>query len=569
MSTGLKGGAEAAIHAVKDIFELETSEAVILVDAENAFNKLNRRVALHNVRYLCPNFATVLINTYRRPSRLFIVGGGEISSFEGTTQGDTLAMPFYGISVKPLIIKLDSRRTDVSQVWYADDATGVGTLTSLKDWWMLLSIEGKKYGYIVKPSKSSFILKDANKVTTAESLFSETPLKITTSGKRHLGAAIGTPDYKKCYLEKKVNEWCDRIRALTQIAKSQPQVAYAAYIHGEQHKYTYFLRTLNNITDLLKPLDDILANEFIPALFGCNISPNEREILAMPIKDGGLGIRVPSENADNAYQASRKITTPLVNQIINQSQVLPNADDVRSSKKEALFFITEKAKDKKKCIIANQSIEMKRTLEQLAEPGASSWVGALPLKDQGFNLNKSEFQDALCLRYDKVLKHLPSKCPCGAIFTVTHAMNCHRGGFINARHNRLRNFEAHLLKEVCSDVQIEPPLQQVNGVIFHRSANVSDEARLDIRARGFWRDGQNAFFDIRTTNIDSASQKDKSIQSVLRNHENEKKRNYNARVMEIEQGTFTPIVVSVKGVMGHDDNLYHKAHTWLKKHIPG
>ena len=128
-------------------------------------------------------------------------------------------------------------------------------------------------------------------------------------------------------------------------------------------------------------------------------------------------------------------------------------------------------------------------------------------------------------------------------FTVTHAMNCHRGGFINVRHNNIRNFEAHLLKEVCSDVQIEPPLQPVNGTKFHRSAIVNDEARLDNRARGFWREGQNAYFDIRTTNADNASQSSKTIKSVLKSHEQEKKRQYNARIMEIEHGTFTPIVM--------------------------
>ena len=98
VSTGLKGGAEAAIHSMKKMFEQDSTDAVILVDAENAFNKLNRSVALHNIQYMCPNFATVLINTYRRPSRLFIMGGGEIASTEGTTQGDTFAMAFYGIS---------------------------------------------------------------------------------------------------------------------------------------------------------------------------------------------------------------------------------------------------------------------------------------------------------------------------------------------------------------------------------------------------------------------------------------------------------------------------------------
>ena len=100
--------------------------------------------------------------------------------------------------------------------------------------------------------------------------------------------------------------------------------------------------------------------------------------------------------------------------------------------------------------------------------------------------------------------------------------------------------------------------KQVNGVNFHRSAIISDDVRLDIRARGFWRKGQNAFFDVRTTNPDNASQKEKPIKSVLRNHKQEKKRQYNARVMEIEQGTCTPIVVTVKGVMGLDGNRFHK-----------
>ena len=163
VSTGLKGGAEAAIHGMKNIFELECTEAVILVDAENAFNKLNRQVALHNIQFLCPNFATVLINTYRLPARLFLVGGGEISSTEGTTQGDTLAMPFYGISMRPLINKLDHQRTQIHQVWLADDATGAGSLNNLKIWWKLVEEEGKKFGYVVKPSKSWLILKHPEK----------------------------------------------------------------------------------------------------------------------------------------------------------------------------------------------------------------------------------------------------------------------------------------------------------------------------------------------------------------------------------------------------------------------
>ena len=44
---GLKSGIEASIHAMKSIFDEESTEALLLVDAENAFNKLNRKAAIH------------------------------------------------------------------------------------------------------------------------------------------------------------------------------------------------------------------------------------------------------------------------------------------------------------------------------------------------------------------------------------------------------------------------------------------------------------------------------------------------------------------------------------------
>ena len=131
---------------MRDIFQHENTDAVILVDAANAFNRLNRKVALHNIQYLCPPFATVLINTYRIPSRLFIGGGGEIESQEGTTQGDTLAMSFYGICIRPIIDILRKKHPQVSQVWLADDATSAGKLKELKEWWIDVIKEGEKYG---------------------------------------------------------------------------------------------------------------------------------------------------------------------------------------------------------------------------------------------------------------------------------------------------------------------------------------------------------------------------------------------------------------------------------------
>ena len=99
-------------------FKEDNSEAVLLVDASNAFNSLNRQIALRNIRTLCPSISTMLINSYRKDPELF-VGGTTIHSKEETTQGDPLAMPMYAIALLPLIKKVNPH-CSVTQAWYAD-----------------------------------------------------------------------------------------------------------------------------------------------------------------------------------------------------------------------------------------------------------------------------------------------------------------------------------------------------------------------------------------------------------------------------------------------------------------
>ena len=79
---------------MRKIFENDDTDAVLLVDASNAFNSLNRAVALHNTRILCPSLGTIAVNTYRAAGNLFI-DGETLYSYEGTTQGDPLAMAIY------------------------------------------------------------------------------------------------------------------------------------------------------------------------------------------------------------------------------------------------------------------------------------------------------------------------------------------------------------------------------------------------------------------------------------------------------------------------------------------
>ena len=108
-------------------------------------------------------------------------------------------------------------------------------------------------------------------------------------------------------------------------------------------------------------------------------------------------------------------------------------------------------------------------------------------------------------------------------------------------------------------MQVEPHLIPLDGETFDlRSANTSEEARLDIKATGFWRQGQTAFFDVRVTHVNSASNRYQSTESAFLKNENEKKRAYLQRVIEMEQGTFTPLVLGTNGGMGQECAVFIK-----------
>ena len=63
LCAGQDAGNEVAVYAMRAIYGDAATEAVLLVDASNVFNCLNRQVPLHNMQALCPPLATILINT--------------------------------------------------------------------------------------------------------------------------------------------------------------------------------------------------------------------------------------------------------------------------------------------------------------------------------------------------------------------------------------------------------------------------------------------------------------------------------------------------------------------------
>ena len=80
---------------------------------------------------------------------------------------------------------------------------------------------------------------------------------------------------------------------------------------------------------------------------------------------------------------------------------------------------------------------LQRTIDMLSTECSSLWLTALPIQEQGFYLNKQEFQDASRLRYGWELARVLSHCACRASFSADHAMIYHHGGLTFIYHNEL------------------------------------------------------------------------------------------------------------------------------------
>ena len=206
---------------------------------------------------MSPTRATILTNTYRSASHLFI-DGTSLLSREGTTKGDPLPMPMYAISVVPVIRQLMGM---AKQVWYADDAAAGGSLLQLKDWWSGLLSFGRHFGYHVNAVKTWLVVKEEY-LSSAQCIFDGSGIQITSAGQPYLGAAIGSQDYIRNYTQDHVSQWAQGLFQLFLIAATQPHAEYAVLTHGFSSNWKYFYKLIHTLVISCPPLSLKLVKSF-------------------------------------------------------------------------------------------------------------------------------------------------------------------------------------------------------------------------------------------------------------------------------------------------------------------
>ena len=396
LSAGIEVGIEAAVHAVNELFDEHqgTGWGVLQVDASNAFNSLNRKVALWHARHLWPRGCRYLFNTYKAWATLVVSGSSSavLYSREGTTQGDPLSMAFYALGVLPLIVQLKDLDKWI-QIWYADDANNCGKLPLLREWFDMLVTKGPDFGYFPEPSKSILVVAECD-IPEAERLFSDIGIQICTSS-RILGGHVGSSTGRKEYIQQKVLSWVHHVDCLAEAAGSQPQDAYAALTKSLSFEWTFVQRVVQECGDLFEPVEEIICDKFLPQLLGSEFTPEDHAVFALPVKFAGLGIPNPTTTAKNAFRTSKRAASHLTDAISGQGEMdhINHGQVVMEARTEHRGSRRQEHVANLNSTLAKFADDKQRIVRRAADHPIGAWLSVLPCAKQNAVLSPREFRD--------------------------------------------------------------------------------------------------------------------------------------------------------------------------------
>ena len=124
----------------------------------------------------------------------------------------------------------------------------------------------------------------------------------------------------------------------------------------------------------------------IPAITERKCNQLDRNILALQVRLGGLGLGNPFLEARHEYASSVKVTKPLVEHIVSQSHQLPEDFLTKLAQQEERSERLKELEHRAERIKEMAPRKTQRTFDLATEKGSSAWITVLPLQDLGFNL---------------------------------------------------------------------------------------------------------------------------------------------------------------------------------------
>ena len=132
-------------------------------------------------------------------------------------------------------------------------------------------------------------------------------------GARYMGGFIGSPSALKGWIKPKVEEWCESVKIMEDIARRYPQAAHYGLTTSLQNEWQHVCQTVPGAGAYMDPLEAVLSS-FLSSLLDAPLDEDGklRTLLGHKVKQAGMGIPNPTAAADRAYEASRDASGNLI-----------------------------------------------------------------------------------------------------------------------------------------------------------------------------------------------------------------------------------------------------------------
>eukprot|EP00957_Ditylum_brightwellii_P136372 10400517-Ditylum_brightwellii.AAC.1 len=163
-------------------------------------------------------------------------------------------------------------------------------------------MHGPDFRYFTEPDESIPVCNAREDVEAVKAVFAARGVAANIhDSHRCMGGFIGGVEEEMEWVKPKIAAWTAGVKVLASFVPRYPQVAYTGLTMSLQAEWQYLQRTVPRVGNHMGALEALLADDFIPALFGGLPPEGIRAVLAHSIKNGGLAISNPVELADENY----------------------------------------------------------------------------------------------------------------------------------------------------------------------------------------------------------------------------------------------------------------------------